>query len=250
MCAVARRSWSGSPTSASASSTTGSITTASGQGTEQREGFLLYPAEPWPHKNHARLFEAFARLRAERPGLELVLTGTASATFRRECAPLGRVAWEELPALYRRAAALVFPSLYEGFGLPPLEAMACGCPVACSSAASLPEVCGEAAVYFDPDVGGRDGRGGRQALEGELVQKGLEQAARFTWEASARGHDAAYSELLAGERPGYVDRRWHGARPPRGRATSASPRRTRSPARPAGARRSRRPYRPEKLSSA
>ena len=57
---------------------------------------------------------------------------------------------EELVSLYRRASALVFPSLYEGFGQPPLEAMACGCPVACSDAASLPEVCGDAARYFDP----------------------------------------------------------------------------------------------------
>ena len=64
---------------------------------------------------------------------------------------LGNVSLDELVSLYRRAAALVFPSLYEGFGLPPLEAMACGCPVACSVAASLPEVCGDAARYFSPD---------------------------------------------------------------------------------------------------
>ncbi len=165
-------------------------------GNEQREGFLFYPAEPWPHKNHARLFEAFARLRAERPELELVLTGTF-----RDLPPgvrtLGRVEWDELPGLYRRAGALVFPSLYEGFGLPPLEAMACGCPVASSSAGSLPEVCGDAAVYFDPTSVDEMVAAVREALEGELVHKGLEQAARFTWEACARGHDAAYSELLA-----------------------------------------------------
>ena len=63
---------------------------------------------------------------------------------------LGRVSDERLVELYRSAAALVFPSLYEGFGLPPLEAMACGCPVAVSRVAALPEVCGDAAVYFDP----------------------------------------------------------------------------------------------------
>ncbi|HWP34877.1 MAG TPA: glycosyltransferase family 1 protein, partial [Thermodesulfobacteriota bacterium] len=111
--------------------------------------FLLYPARGWPHKNHARLFEAFARLRARHPGLELVLTGFAGPVPEGVRA-LGRVSREELVGLYRGAAALVFPSLYEGFGQPPLEAMACGCPVACSRAAALPEVCGEGARLFDP----------------------------------------------------------------------------------------------------
>jgi glycosyltransferase involved in cell wall biosynthesis len=165
-------------------------------GDEEREGFLFYPAEPWLHKNHARLFEAFARLRAERPELELVLTGTF-----RDLPPgvrtLGRVDWHALPALYRRAGALVFPSLYEGFGLPPLEAMASGCPVACSTAGSLPEVCGDAAVYFDPASVDETVDAVRRALEGDLVSKGIERAGGFTWEACARGHDAAYSELLA-----------------------------------------------------
>jgi glycosyltransferase involved in cell wall biosynthesis len=165
-------------------------------GEEEREGFLVYPAEPWPHKNHARLFEAFARLRAERPGLELVLTGHFD-----ELAPgvrtLGRVGWDELPSLYRRAGAVVFPSLYEGFGLPPLEAMASGCPVACSTAGSLPEVCSDAAVYFDPVSVDEMVAAIREALEGRLVAKGLEQAAGFTWAKCAQGHDAVYRELLA-----------------------------------------------------
>jgi glycosyltransferase involved in cell wall biosynthesis len=165
-------------------------------GPEQREGFLLYPAEPWPHKNHRRLFAAFARLRVERPGLELVLTGQF-----RDLPPgvrtAGRVGWDELPSLYRRAGALVFPSLYEGFGLPPLEAMACGCPVACSSAGSLPEVCGDAAVYFDPTSVDGIVAAATEALEGGLVVRGLEQAARFTWAKCAYGHDAVYRELTA-----------------------------------------------------
>jgi glycosyltransferase involved in cell wall biosynthesis len=163
---------------------------------ERGDGFLFYPAEPWPHKNHARLFEAFARVRAEQPDLELVLTGT----FRNlppGVRTLGRVDWDELPALYRRAGALVFPSLYEGFGLPPLEAMASGCPVASSTAGSLPEVCGDAAVFFDPTSVEEMVVAVQRALEGRLVSKGLEHAARFTWEACARGHDAAYSDLLA-----------------------------------------------------
>ena len=97
----------------------------------EREPLLLYPARPWPHKNHARLFEAFALIRRTRPDLRLVLTGVGhdAATL-----PVGvearSVSGGELIELYRRAACLVFPSLYEGFGLPPIEAMACGCPVA------------------------------------------------------------------------------------------------------------------------
>jgi glycosyltransferase involved in cell wall biosynthesis len=167
-------------------------------GPEAREGFLLYPAESWPHKNHRRLFEAFARLRAERPGLELVLTGTGFRDLPPGVRTAGRVGWEELPSLYRRAAALVFPSLYEGFGLPPLEAMACGCPVACSNAASLPEVCGDAAAYFDPTSVDDMVAATRQALQGELVPTGLEQAAGFTWAKCARRHETVYRELSAG----------------------------------------------------
>jgi glycosyltransferase involved in cell wall biosynthesis len=166
-------------------------------GTERREQYLFYPANPWPHKNHTRLFDAFARLRAERPGLELVLTGTGFRGLPEGVRTVGRVDWQELPSLYRRAAALVFPSLYEGFGLPPLEAMACGCPVACSTAGSLPEVCGSAAAYFDPTSVEEIVAAVEQALEGELVGEGFEQAARFTWEKCARGHDAVYRELTA-----------------------------------------------------
>jgi glycosyltransferase involved in cell wall biosynthesis len=165
-------------------------------GDEEREGFLCYPAQAWPHKNHARLFEAFARLRAERPGLELVLTGHFD-DLPPGVRTLGRVDWDELPSLYRRAGALVFPSLYEGFGLPPLEAMASACPVACSAAGSLPEICGDAAVYFDPTSVDEMVAAIREALEGRLVAKGLEQAARFTWAECAHGHDAVYRELLA-----------------------------------------------------
>ncbi len=166
-------------------------------GEESREGFLFYPAESWPHKNHARLFQAFARLRAARPGLELVVTGTGFRDLPPGVRTVGRVGWDELPPLYRRAGALVFPSLYEGFGLPPLEAMASGCPVACSTAGSLPEVCEDAVVYFDPTSVDEMVAAVERALEGELVQRGLERAAGFTWERCARGHDAVYRELTA-----------------------------------------------------
>jgi glycosyltransferase involved in cell wall biosynthesis len=168
-------------------------------GDEPREGFLLYPARPWPHKNHGRLFEAFALLRCERPELELVLTGgghegrpvPAGVTVK------GLVSVEELAALYRRAACLVFPSLYEGFGQPPLEAMASGCPVAASSAGSLPEACGEAAAYFDPEEPEDIAAVVGAVLESpeRLVAAGLERAAQFTWTESARRHEVVYRSL-------------------------------------------------------
>ena len=167
-------------------------------GPEEREPFLLYPALGWPHKNHPRLFEAFALLRRERPELELVLTGYDGA------APdgvrvLGRVPADELARLYRTAAALVFPSLYEGFGQPPLEAMACGCPVAVSNAASLPEVCGDAARLFDPSSAEAIAVAVEDVLArpDEWRRRGLERAAAFTWEATARAHDDVYAELGA-----------------------------------------------------
>src|SRR5262249_3900227 len=158
---------------------------------EEREPIVLYPARGWPHKNHARLFQAFASLRETRPQLRLVLTG--GGLERLEPLPegvesLGEVPASQLASLYRRAAGLVYPSLYEGFGIPPLEAMACGCPVAASNAGSIPEVCGDAAVLFDPtDVEAM----AAAMLEAdtrrdELSTLGLARAALFTWDETAR----------------------------------------------------------------
>ena len=166
---------------------------------EEREPFLLYPARPWPHKNHERLFEAFVRLREERPELRLVLTGGGH-----EGGPVppgvevrGHVSRDELASLYRRTACLVFPSLYEGFGQPPLEAMACGCPVAASRGGSLPEACGDAAAFFDPEDAEDIAAVVAAVLESpeRLVAGGLERAAQFTWTESARRHEAVYRSL-------------------------------------------------------
>ncbi len=167
-------------------------------GDESRGEFLLYPARSWPHKNHARLFAAFAELRRRHPGLELVLAayeGPAPEGVR----SLGHISREKLVELYRTAAALVFPSLYEGFGQPPLEAMACGCPVACSNVASLPEVVGDAARLFNPSSTEEI----VAAVEDVLTdpdpwrRRGVERAAGFTWEKTAQAHDAVYEELAS-----------------------------------------------------
>jgi glycosyltransferase involved in cell wall biosynthesis len=103
----------------------------------------------------------------------------------------GYVSDEELRALYERAECFIFPSIYEGFGVPPLEAMACGCPVIASNAASMPEVCGDAALYFDPrDAAALAARIAEMAASAELrreyARRGVERARRFTWEESAR----------------------------------------------------------------
>ena len=164
-----------------------------------RKPFLLYPANGWPHKNHAGLLKAFGLLRAERPDLRLVLTGsgldklpTADGVEVR-----GHVPRDELIDLYRTAQALVFPSLYEGFGLPPLEAMACGCPVAVSRVGALPEICGDAARYFDPNEPEEIASATLDLLNdpGDLVERGLARARSFTWDECARRHDDVYAEL-------------------------------------------------------
>jgi glycosyltransferase involved in cell wall biosynthesis len=168
-------------------------------GTVEREPFLLYPARRWPHKNHERLFEAFALLRRERPELRLVLTGGGNfPDAPNGVEARGLVARAELVSLMQRASALVFPSLYEGFGLPPLEAMACGCPVASSNAAALPEVVGDAARLFDPHDPAAIADAVRDVLADPQpwIERGLAHAAGFSWDDTARATDAVYAELL------------------------------------------------------
>ena len=165
-----------------------------------REPFVLYPARVWPHKNHARLVAAVALLRERLPDVRLVLTGGGADAL----GPVpdwvehrGRVSESDLRDLYRSAACLGFPSLYEGFGLPPLEAMASGCPVAASTSGSLPEVCGDAAVMFDPlDVPAIAAALHEAVTSRErLVPQGLRRAAAFTWRACADVHAQTYHEL-------------------------------------------------------
>lgn len=168
-------------------------------GSEEREPFLLYPARPWPHKNHARLFEAFALLRQERPELRLVLTGgghegrpvPAGVDVR------GLVSTEELASLYRRTACLVFPSLYEGFGQPPLEAMASGAPVAASNIPAVAEACGGAAALFDPEQPEDIAAVVAGVLDApaRFAEQGLARARAFTWAETARRHEDVYRSI-------------------------------------------------------
>jgi glycosyltransferase involved in cell wall biosynthesis len=127
------------------------------------ERYAFYPAIPWPHKNHERLLEALALYRARgRSDLSLVLTGeTTAAPVRLEALvqrlglagavrALGYVPREDLPALYAGAVCLVHPSLFEGFGIPLVEAMHVGCPILAADGTGLSEVAGDAALLFDP----------------------------------------------------------------------------------------------------
>jgi len=161
--------------------------------TGEREDFVFFPARAWPHKNHARLFEAMRLLRADGHDLRLVLTGgdlDRLGELPEFVEWRGHVAPEELAELYRRAAVLAFPSLYEGFGLPPIEAMASGCPVAAADAGSLPEICGDAAVYVDPldPRSIADGIVEAIARREELAPLGIARAAEFDWESCRAEH--------------------------------------------------------------
>jgi len=178
--------------------------------------YLLYISRlEHPGKNHVRLIEAFVRLKyREDAPHRLVLVGSdwsraaevhAAATqspAARDIVFTGFAPGDELPYLYAGADAFVFPSLYEGFGMPILEALACGVPVVCANNSSLPEVAGDAAILFDPysveEMANAMARLIRDsALRDDLVRKGLARAAGFTWAATARQTLAVLHEAAA-----------------------------------------------------
>jgi glycosyltransferase involved in cell wall biosynthesis len=168
------------------------------------EQYSLYLGSNKPHKNLPRLIKAWqiSNLQFPTSNLRLVIAGhwdsrypearqyVESAGLKDRVVFAGPVAEDDLPALYSGATLFVFPSLYEGFGLPVLEAMACGVPVACSNTSSLPEVAGDAALMFNPlEVEAIADAIGRVLVDPDeqanLRQRGLERAAQFTWDRVA-----------------------------------------------------------------
>jgi glycosyltransferase involved in cell wall biosynthesis len=150
-----------------------------------------------PHKNFSVVLEALARL--ERKDFEVIIAGGDFArvfqaqdhALPENARRVGYLQDAELRALYQRSVGFIFPSLYEGFGLPPLEAMTCGCPVVCSNASALPEVGGDAVRYFDPADAGEladqmEQLAADSVLQAALRAKGARQAERFSWEKTAQ----------------------------------------------------------------
>jgi glycosyltransferase involved in cell wall biosynthesis len=185
---------------------------------EQRYGigspYVLYVSNHQRKKNPERLVEAFAAVAREVPDVDLVLTGWQTPDFRRvqelierlglaaRVKVLGHVPDEILPVLYGSAAVFALPSLHEGFGLPVLEAMACGTPVLTSNVYAMPEVAGSAAKIVDPyDV--QDISGGLleiftdDAFATSLRERGLARAREFTWRRAAEQHLAVYERVVS-----------------------------------------------------
>jgi len=195
--------------------------------------YLLFVGSEHPRKNLARLLKAFFILKRERrfKDLKLLKVGKAGgpeAEFRkhtlqvinelnipRDVVFTDYVPEEDLPAYYSSAECFILPSLYEGFGLPPLEAMACGCPVIVSNVASLPEVTGEAAIKVNPYDTDSIASTLRQVLTDgylirELISKGLERARQFSWEKAARETMEVYQSVERSVSTGYVPADRHG----------------------------------------
>ncbi|RMH79345.1 MAG: glycosyltransferase family 1 protein [Acidobacteria bacterium] len=171
------------------------------KGATDSEEYVLYVGALRRYKNVLKLIKAIERLKDF--NLKLLIVGDNRGGYYKELTDyvrnrgiehlvsfLGYVDDKTLTNLYRGAKAFVFPSLYEGFGLPPLEAMACGCPVIASNTSSIPEACGDAAIYFDPeDIEDMAKKIHlvlyNQNLRSLLIKKGIERAKKFTWEKTA-----------------------------------------------------------------
>lgn len=181
-----------------------------------QDRFVLYAGNIKPHKNVDRLIEAFSILKQEHPGeTKLVIIGDETSKYpilrrlvhrhrlHQHVRFLGFVPDETLAALYRLASVFVFPSLYEGFGLPPLEAMALGTPVVTSNVSSLPEVVGDAALLIDPmdphAIATAMARLLTDAtLRDDLIDRGFKRVQDFSWARSAARTREVYAEVAGG----------------------------------------------------
>lgn len=160
--------------------------------------FIMFVGNLKPHKNLDGLIQAFEQ--AALPGWDLVIVGKGrefKPPPRDRILMLGEVPEFDLPVLYSLASIFVFPSFYEGFGLPPLEAMGCGCPTIVSKTASLPEVCGDASLYIDPrdpsDLAHALRKLAKEpSLREELIEKGFSQIQKYSWDKTG----AEYRDLF------------------------------------------------------
>ncbi|WP_172200212.1 glycosyltransferase [Saccharibacillus qingshengii] len=179
--------------------------------------FVLAVSSQSPNKNFRSIVRA-AELIGDQ-GFDFVIAGgtnpkifkSADTELGDNVRHVGYVEDEELRTLYDSASCFVFPSFYEGFGFPPLEAMACGCPVVVSDTASLPEVCGDAVLYCDPnspeDIAQKIAKVmGDPELRNEMKQKGLAQAANFSWEKCAYETLDEVKSVAAGRTAGHTAR--------------------------------------------
>jgi len=175
--------------------------------------FLLYIGNAYPHKNLERLVQVFQKIQENNlekfQNLKLVLVGKEDYFYKRlkeetknnAVIFAGYVPDNQLEAMFSQALCYVFPSLYEGFGLPPLEAMAKGCPVVSSNRSCLPEVLEDAAIYFDPENMTEMQTEIEKLLNNEdlrqkLIQEGYQQIKKYDWWESARQTLQVYQELL------------------------------------------------------
>ena len=177
------------------------------------EPYLLYVGNAYPHKNLEFLIEVFNKIHQEQKHLKLVLVGKDDYFYSRlkqfahehkaEAVIFpGYVPDQKLEVLFKRATAYIFPSQYEGFGLPPLEAMSRGCPVISSNSTCLPEVLGDAALFIDPNSGEELEHAIKQIMTDEtlrqiLIKKGFERVKRYDWWECARETTEIYERVLA-----------------------------------------------------
>jgi glycosyltransferase involved in cell wall biosynthesis len=178
------------------------------------DDYIFYPANTWPHKNHLTLFKAIQEYNLTHPQkINLVFTGYKSDAHDRIIKKLkeqdiaqhifylGYITDEDMPYIYKNAACLVFPSLFEGFGIPLVEAMYSECPILCSNVTSIPEIAGDAALYFNPlnhkdiaekiDVLLRD-----SVMRNTLIENGKKRYALFSYEACAKDTMELFNRAL------------------------------------------------------